>query len=284
MYTRGNISPLTALDTTFRRPPSLLELERFTLRGRGGYVPDALREHPEPTQATDPKTAATLRDMMETVILEGTGKRAKLNGYTAAGKSGTAQKIDPETGRYSRNQYIASFVGFVPVNDPVLTILVVLDSPVGQHYGGDVGGPVFQRVAEQALAYLDVEHDIPVPIDTETAKNAGRAATKSAAGEDAAKEKFDALAKKDQAVSAAAPTVAFGDEDAVTVPNLSGETVRSVIEECSELGLEPMVLGNGVAVEQSPEAGTQLARGSRLTVRFGRAAELLPVASRGARK
>ena len=74
----------------------------------------------------------------------GTGTTAKLNGYTAAGKSGTAQKIDPATGRYSPNQYNASFVGFAPVNEPAVTILVVLDSPVGAHHGGEVGGPVFQ--------------------------------------------------------------------------------------------------------------------------------------------
>jgi cell division protein FtsI (penicillin-binding protein 3) len=262
----------------------LLYRPRVVHEIRGGNVPDSLREHPEPTQATDPKTAATLREMMETVILEGTGKRAKLNGYTAAGKSGTAQKIDPETGRYSRNQYIASFVGFAPVNEPVVTILVVLDSPVGEHYGGDVGGPVFKRVAEQVLAYFDVSHDVPVPANVETAKNSGRGASKQAASEDPAKERFDALTKKNQSAGASVPTVAFGEDEAIEVPNLAGSTVRGVIEQCSELGLEPLLLGNGVAVEQSPEAGTQVARGSRLTVRFGKAAELMPVASRGEHK
>jgi cell division protein FtsI (penicillin-binding protein 3) len=250
-----------------------------------GNATDSLREHPEPTQATDPKTAATLREMMETVILEGTGKRAKLDGYTAAGKSGTAQKIDPETGRYSRNEYIASFVGFAPVNQPVLTILVVLDSPVGEHFGGDVGGPVFKRIAEQALAYLDVGYDIPLPEGTETAKNAGRgngaaAKSASAASEEAAKEKFDALAKKNGAGGTGAPTVAFGEDGAAEVPDLAGTTVRRAIEQCSELGLEPLVLGNGVAVEQSPRAGMQVARGTRVMVRFGRAGELVPVGSK----
>ncbi len=75
------------------------------------------------------------------MVLEGTGKPAQLDGYTAAGKSGTAQKIDPATGRYSPTQYNSSFVGFAPVNEPAVTILVVLDSPVGAHHGGEVGGP-----------------------------------------------------------------------------------------------------------------------------------------------
>ena len=117
-----------------------------------------------------------MREMMEDVVLEGTGKPARLNGYTAAGKSGTAQKIDTATGRYSATQYNSSFVGFAPVNKPAMTILVVLDSPVGAHHGGEVGGPVFKRVAEQVLAYLGVPHDVPSPSDVETAKNSKRGA------------------------------------------------------------------------------------------------------------
>jgi cell division protein FtsI (penicillin-binding protein 3) len=244
-----------------------------------GDAPAALRTHPAPTQATDAKTAATVREMMEGVILEGTGKRAKLDGYTAAGKSGTAQKIDPATGRYSRNQYIASFVGFAPLNEPVLTILVVLDSPVGEHFGGDVGGPVFKRVAEQTLAYLDVPHDVPMPSNIETAKN--MRAADPAANEDANEARFAAVAKTNQPVLVAAPTVAFADEEAVAMPDLAGLTVRGVTEECSRMGLSPSLIGSGIAVEQSPEAGTQVLRGSRITVRFGRAQELTPTRSRG---
>ena len=93
----------------------------------------------DPQEATDARTAATMREMMEDVMLEGTGKPSQLDGYTAGGKSGTAQKIDPATGRYSATQYNSSFVGFAPVNDPAITILVVLDSPVGPHHGGAGG-------------------------------------------------------------------------------------------------------------------------------------------------
>ena len=235
-----------------------------------GDAPAALRAHPPPTQATDALTAATVREMMEAVILEGTGKPAKLEGYTAAGKSGTAQEIDPATGRYSHRQYVASFVGFAPVNEPAVTILVVLDSPVGRIYGGDVGGPVFKRIAEQVLAYLDVPHDVPAPSNLETAKNRGR--NKQSPGDpDANEARFAAAVKSSQPVLVAAPTVAFADEEAVAVPDLSGLTVRGVTEECSRIGLEPSLIGSGVALEQSPEAGTQVLRGSRVTVRFGRA-------------
>jgi cell division protein FtsI (penicillin-binding protein 3) len=251
-----------------------------------GEAPSALRAHPAPTQATDPKTAATVREMMQNVILNGTGKPAKLDGYTAAGKSGTAQKIDPATGHYSRNQYVASFVGFAPVNEPVLTILVALDSPIGAHFGGDVGGPVFKRIAEQTLAYLDVPHDIPIASDIEAAKNLRRDSRESKAAadgqdskSDANESSFQAVAKQD-ASQQSARTVAFDENESVIVPSLSGQSVRGVTEECSRLGLVPSLIGNGVALEQSPEAGTQVLRGSRVTVRFGRAGDFPPAATR----
>jgi len=117
---------------------------------------------PEPKMVIRPETAATLRRMMEGVILDGTGRFARLDGWTAAGKTGTAQKIDPSTGRYSRTQFIASFTGFAPINNPAVTILISLDSPVGLHEGDPRRAPIFKRVAEQVLPYLDVPRDVPV--------------------------------------------------------------------------------------------------------------------------
>ncbi|HZC65840.1 MAG TPA: penicillin-binding protein 2, partial [Candidatus Dormibacteraeota bacterium] len=116
----------------------------------------------EPKRVIQPETAATLRRLMEGVILNGTGPRAHLEGWTAAGKTGSAQKIDPATGRYSHTQLIASFTGFAPISNPAVTILVSLDSPVGEHEGGQVAAPVFKRIAEQVLPYLDVPRDVPV--------------------------------------------------------------------------------------------------------------------------
>jgi len=236
----------------------------------------------EPRQVTDGKTAAEMREMMEDVVLEGTGKNfAQLDGYTAGGKSGTAQKIDPATGRYSASQYNASFVGFAPVNNPVVTILVVLDSPVGPHHGAQVGGPVFKRIAEQVLTYLDVPHDVPAPTDVETAKNLGAAHRPEAAGSGGEEsQRFAAAVAKTRQSEGASPTVAFGDE-AVVVPNLAGQSVRGVTEACSKIGLVPSLIGNGVAVEQFPEAGAQVLRGSAVMVRFGRAGGMVTVSARG---
>ena len=107
-------------------------------------------------------TAAQMKKMMEGVVLFGTARRAILNGYTIAGKTGTAQKVDPQTGVYSKTKYVASFIGFTPVNTPAITIAVILDSPAGLHQGGQVCAPVFKRIAEQVLEYLHVPHDLDV--------------------------------------------------------------------------------------------------------------------------
>src|SRR4051812_11727838 len=117
---------------------------------------------PEQRRVISALTAVEMRRMMEGVVLRGTGRRAMLEGYTAGGKTGTAQKIDPRTGTYSRSQLIASFTGFAPVNNPAVSVAVILDSPVGPHEGGQVAAPVFARVTQQVLAYLNVPHDVEV--------------------------------------------------------------------------------------------------------------------------
>jgi cell division protein FtsI (penicillin-binding protein 3) len=105
-------------------------------------------------------TSAQMRKMMEGVVLYGTGRPAQLDGYSAGGKTGTAQKIDPATHTYSKTKYVASFVGFAPVSDPAVTIAVIMDSPTkGSHYGTAVSAPVFQDLAQQILEYLGVAHD-----------------------------------------------------------------------------------------------------------------------------
>jgi cell division protein FtsI (penicillin-binding protein 3) len=250
--------------------------------GSAGPLPARAEPHP----ATDARTAATLREMMETVIVKGTGKPAKLDGYTAAGKSGTAQKIDKDTGRYSATKYIASFVGFAPVNTPAVTILVMLDSPQGEHMGGNLGGPVFKRVAEQALAYLEVPHDVQGGSDEEFAKNGTKGGAKPAQAPDVNsandakdEQRFEAVAEKSTA-NPGKITVPI-NEDAITIPNFTGQPVRAVLEECSKYGITPNLIGNGLAMEQSPAPNTVVPRGTEVTVRFGHApAKLVPTSSR----
>jgi cell division protein FtsI (penicillin-binding protein 3) len=105
------------------------------------------------------ETAQTLSRILQNVVLRGTGIKAQVDGYSVAGKTGTAQKFDPSIGQYSNKIHTASFVGFVPVENPVLAIVVVIDEPEGEFYGGDVAAPVFKEIASQTLRYLQVPKD-----------------------------------------------------------------------------------------------------------------------------
>ncbi|WP_213807247.1 penicillin-binding transpeptidase domain-containing protein [Granulicella sp. dw_53] len=111
-------------------------------------------------------TSAKMRMMMQGTVNEGTGSKARLNGYSAGGKTGTAQKIDVATHTYSHTKLVASFAGFAPVSNPAIAVAVVIDTPTAggdlAHYGGAVSAPVFADVAQQVLEYLGVPHDQPL--------------------------------------------------------------------------------------------------------------------------
>jgi cell division protein FtsI (penicillin-binding protein 3) len=232
---------------------------------------------PEPRQVIRPETAATLRRMMEGVILspQGTGKYARLDGWTAAGKTGTAQKIDPNTGRYSHTQFIASFTGFAPINNPAVTILISLDSPAGSHEAAMIAAPVFKRIAEQVLPYLDVPRDVPV-----TAKLIQASYKDISEAPDTSLDDFNpadfnaqtdeqnssALAKKESAPPSV--TVALDEGGDIAVPDFHGKTVREVAETCLRLGLDPIVIGSSLAQDQSPAPRAKVRRGAKITVRF----------------
>jgi len=115
------------------------------------------------TRVISSLTAAEMRQMLQGVVLHGTGRKAILEGYSSAGKTGTAQKVDLATGLYSKTKYVASFAGFAPINDPQIAVVVILDSAVGLHQGGQVSAPVFQRIMQQVLEYLHVPHDVQLP-------------------------------------------------------------------------------------------------------------------------
>ena len=135
----------------------------------GGELPNPL-----PTGAHRVMTemsAAQMRKMMEGVVLFGTGKSAQLNGYSSGGKTGTAQKVDPRTHLYSKTMHVASFAGIAPVNNPVISVAVIIDTPKGaSYYGAAVSAPVFAEVAQQVLEYLGVPHDIDIKQPKDTAK------------------------------------------------------------------------------------------------------------------
>jgi cell division protein FtsI (penicillin-binding protein 3) len=114
------------------------------------------------------ETAAKMRAMMQGIVVEGTGRAAALNGYSAGGKTGTAQKIDPATHTYSHTKLVASFAGIAPVSNPAISVAVVIDTPtVGSRYGAETSAPVFREVAQEVLEYLGVPHDQPLKTKSE---------------------------------------------------------------------------------------------------------------------
>jgi cell division protein FtsI (penicillin-binding protein 3) len=155
-------------------PPHVLLQSTDQMKGDPRLVPAAFR----PTNQLPDKlpdgahrvikelTSAKMRMMMQGIIVTGTGKKAALNGYSAGGKTGTANKVDPATRTYSHTKLVASFAGFAPVSNPAIAIAVVIDTPTAggelQHYGGTVSAPVFADVAQQVLEYLGVPHDQPL--------------------------------------------------------------------------------------------------------------------------
>jgi cell division protein FtsI (penicillin-binding protein 3) len=261
---------------TLYRPHVVTELRR----GTKVLPADGLLAAAEPRRVIRPETAATLRRLMEGVVLNGTGFLARLDGWTAAGKTGSAQKIDPATGRYSRNNFVASFTGFAPINNPAVTILVSIDSPVGLHEGGPVAAPVFKRIAEQVLSYLEVPRDVPLnPRLIQAAYKRQEAADSSSLDDftatDFSGQPDDLVAESNQVTvpeakhPATEVMMAVDEGGDITVPDFSGKTMREVTTMCLRLGLDPVFVGSNLAIEQTPEAGATVRRGAKVTVQFG---------------
>jgi cell division protein FtsI (penicillin-binding protein 3) len=190
-----------------------------------------------------PETAVTLTDIMEQVVLDGTAKGAQLASYTVAGKTGTAEKL--VNGRYSPSDQNVSFVGFVPSRNPVLTVLVMVDTPrVGGDTGGAIAAPIFKRIADASLRRLGVTPTInPAPPVI------------------VARHGHQALAP------AAAPivrpaVVALPSNTETGVPDLTGMSAREALRELARLGLSARMRGTGVVVQQNPPAGSPLEPGA----------------------
>ncbi|MEX2301908.1 MAG: penicillin-binding protein [Bryobacterales bacterium] len=253
-------------------------------------TPDGHRERYETKPARrviTVETAATIRAMMEKTVLEGTGKHAQVPGYRVAGKTGTAQKIDPETGAYSETDYIANFVGFAPVNDPSIVVVVALDSAKGAHTGGMIAAPVFPHLARQALRFRDVPPELPVEPERRAPRQQHREMLAQTPEdpwiEDAVSRPGDAIVvtaadtkgfngRDDAPAGGASHKVSLQVTDRV-VPDFRGRAVREVAAESASLGLRLDIQGRGVAMRQWPAAGTPVTQGSTIRVAFTRDAK-----------
>ena len=211
------------------------------------------------------ETARLVGEMLASVTEgEGTGTEAAVPGFKVAGKTATAQKIDPATGRYNDTQYVASFIGFVPAEKPRIVVSVVIDEPMaGTTAGGAVAAPVFRRVAEQTLRYLGVR-----PLGTRNAKLADVA--EYAKGDDPAKAAYELFDTKrsDKEQAVAPPSAARAGAGSVKLPDLSGAPLRTALKQVLELELVPVIEGTGQLTTMDPPPGTIVPKGSRLTLTF----------------
>ncbi len=229
-------------------------LVRRIVDARGAIV----REWPTHVrrEVVSESVAKTVAEMLTAVVEEGgTGVEAALEGFRVAGKTATAQKVDPATGQYSEQKYTASFMGFVPAERPRLVIVVTLDEPMIGHYGGDLAGPVFRRVAESSLRYLGVS-----PAHTQT-----RISTVTAS-DDPVDRKTPPSTEVAALPNPAPREVGPPLPSTVRVPDAMGMGARDALRALGAAGLVPVVEGTGRLVKQIPPPGAGVPRGSSVRI------------------
>jgi cell division protein FtsI (penicillin-binding protein 3) len=210
---------------------------------------------------TSPAVSKMLLEMLVSVTEgEGTGVEASIAGFRVAGKTATAQKIDPETGRYTDTHYVASFVGLVPAERPRLAVVVVIDEPLaGTYAGGSVAAPVFRRVAEMALPYLGVTPD------ARDEKGIGEATT-LAMHADPAVAAYQAMGEIEGDSEAPKPAARKPKQGEVVVPDLSGYPAREAIARAVALGLFPSIEGSGRVLRTDPPASEVVKVGAPILI------------------
>jgi cell division protein FtsI (penicillin-binding protein 3) len=217
-------------------------------------VRDGVRTAVEPKvrrRVISENTVRELVPILEAVVnaTGGTGSRARLAGYTVAGKTGTADKLID--GRYANWAQNVSFLGFVPSRRPALTIIVMIDTPrIGARAGGVAAAPVFNRIAEASLRYLGVSPDIGPPAPLVVARKSQPAV----------------IPVSTSGSRPAIVALASGGPQAPLVPDLRGMSVRDALRTLTTLGLSAHVKGSGLVVEQTPPAGSELEPGSTCTL------------------
>jgi cell division protein FtsI (penicillin-binding protein 3) len=204
--------------------------------------------------------ARTVAEML-TAVTEpgGTAVQAAVPGFRVAGKTSTAQKVDPATGKYSMEKYTAAFVGFVPVEKPRIVIAVVLDEPTLSHHGGDLAGPVFRRVAEATLRYLGV-----TPSASASAANLATVRREA----DLSDPNHAMPRPAVPSPSSPPPIMAAVPQGSVRVPDATGLPAHDVVVSLTKAGLVPRIEGWGRAVRQEPAAGTAAPKGASVRVVF----------------
>ena len=206
------------------------------------------RQREEVRRVLRPATASAIAVMLEEVVAKGTGMKAQVEGFRVAGKTGTAQKVDPVRGGYGEKR-LASFLGFLPADDPRLAILVAVDEPEGDVFGGSVAAPAWSAIAAEGLRQIGVVPD--------TAREEVALASVAREEEPAVDSGVDEEPR--------APAARRSPGQSV-VPDLSGLPARSAVRKLAEAALEPELRGSGRTVSQSPRPGAIVKRGARVRV------------------
>ena len=230
-------------------------VERVT-DGRGDTIRDG-GTHVR-REVVPPGVARTVAEMLTAVTEDGgTAVEAAVPGFRVAGKTSTAQKVDPATGKYSTEKYTAVFVGFVPVDKPRIVVAVVLDEPTIGHYGGDLAGPVFRRVAESSLRYLGVTPSANTSNLSQVRRDGDLADAISMTKPPTPPEPQPAPV---QGYPVQVPP------GSVRVPDATGLPAHDVVLALTKAGLVPRIEGWGKAVRQEPAAGAAAVKGAFVRV------------------
>lgn len=217
-------------------------------------------------QVIPPETARLVADMLTAVTsTEGTGAEAAIDGYLVAGKTGTAQMASVDGRGYSQDRWLASFVGFVPAEAPRAVIAVIIQEPVIDHYGGVVAGPVFRRVGAATMRHLGVP-----PAGSagalEGLEARARSRGRSARARSEALEGALATSNETGGARAADGADRAPSDAGVRIPDLRGQTARTVLRTLAAVGLSAEVEGSGLAASQAPAPGSFVPRGSHVRV------------------
>jgi len=207
------------------------------------------RQREEVRRVLRPATAREITAMLEQVVEKGTGMKARVSGFRVAGKTGTAQKVDPVRGGYG-DKRLASFLGFLPADEPRLAILVAVDEPEGDVFGGSVAAPAWSAIAAEALRQIGVAPD---------------SAREEIAFASVAQTPDDEVSAEELELDRE-PQPASRKPDRSVVPDLTGLPARSAVRRLAEAALEPELRGSGRTVAQSPRPGAIVKRGARVRV------------------
>jgi cell division protein FtsI (penicillin-binding protein 3) len=226
-----------------------------------------------PVRVIKADTAITMRQMMETVVLHGTGTAARLQGYSVGGKTGSAQIFDNVNHRYTHT-YNGSFMGFAPVTNPQIVMIVTLNGTHGTAgFGGAAAAPVFKAVGTEAMRVLDVPKDVPeespLPVLVADMSDLSDPDVESLTQhilEDGEEDPEPAPVVIGPRLNAGKPSRPEGP----MVPNFVGKSMRVVLAEAAEKGIFVMPNGSGIARAQQPPAGSILHEGERIRVQFSR--------------